>query len=280
LAAVTRALKKRGVSVPSGAAGKVLTFLPCKGGSGATFLAANIAYVLASEQNLRVALIDLNLQFGDAALYLSEKRAPSDIGELSVNIARLDLSLLESAMLSVDTRLSILAAPEDPARAADVRPEHVEAIIRLAQRHYDVVVVDVGRSLDAVSLRALDLANLILPVLQLTLTSVRDARRMFDVFSSLGYAHGKVRFIVNRFEKGGEISLDTAAKALGDVICDTVPNSYAAVIASINLGNPILKQQRNNPVSRALVELARDLIPSAQQVAAGGGWLTRVFGAR
>ena len=76
LAALRRQLRKR-TSARAHAApcthGKVLAFVSCKGGSGATFIAANLAHLLAAGGQRRVALIDMNLQFGDAALFLSER---------------------------------------------------------------------------------------------------------------------------------------------------------------------------------------------------------------
>lgn len=49
--------------------GKILSFISCKGGSGTTFIADNLAYAMAAVSNKKVLLIDLNLQFGDAALF-------------------------------------------------------------------------------------------------------------------------------------------------------------------------------------------------------------------
>ena len=128
-----------------------------------------------------------------SALYLSDQPAPSNIAGLAQQIHRLDASLLKSAMLEVLPNLFVLAAPEDPVHAADVKGEHVEAIIKLARAQFDVVIVDTPRTLDAVSLRALDCADTVFPVMQLTLPFVRDARRLLEVFRSLEYPRGKIR---------------------------------------------------------------------------------------
>jgi pilus assembly protein CpaE len=71
-AALARVKQMRGVTA-SACECKVYAFLSCKGGSGATFLATNLAYAMAATQGKRVALIDLNLQFGDAR-YVSDQR--------------------------------------------------------------------------------------------------------------------------------------------------------------------------------------------------------------
>lgn len=272
-AAVQRLVHKRG---GSGRGGKVLAFIPCKGGSGATFLAANLAYVLAAECGRRVALIDLNLQFGDAVLFLSATRPASSVAEVARQFHRLDAALLASAMLEVHRGLSVLAAPDDAGQATDVRREHVEGIVKLARSSYDTVILDIGSTLDPISLQALDMADTILPVLQLTLPFVRGARHLLQVFRSLDYPDSKVRLIVNRHEKGCDISLKDLEQAIGSPAFRAIPNSYAAVARSINLGEAIAKGQPGNPVSKALLELGQALVP-AQERADEGSWLARVF---
>jgi pilus assembly protein CpaE len=93
--------------------GKVLAFLPAKGGSGSTFLATNLAYALAV-RGQRVALLDLNLQFGDASLFLTETRSTRTIVELARDVSRIDGAFLESSMLQVSPTLWMLPAPDTP----------------------------------------------------------------------------------------------------------------------------------------------------------------------
>ncbi|MEK9777288.1 MAG: AAA family ATPase, partial [Quisquiliibacterium sp.] len=93
--------------------GRLIAMMPAKGGSGATFLAANLAYVLSTKGN-RVALIDMNLQFGDTMLYLTEKHPAANIATLARDAERLDQSLLESSMVRVSDNLWVLGSPESP----------------------------------------------------------------------------------------------------------------------------------------------------------------------
>jgi len=275
--ALTRLMHKRStqIAVPQHES-QVFAFLSCKGGSGATFLAANLAYVLASEYGKRVALIDLNVQFGDAAIFVSESQPPSNIAELSQQIHRLDASLLAASMLEAAPNLFVLAAPEDPAHSTDVKREHVEAIVRLARSHYDFVILDVSRSLDGLSLQALDMADTIFPVLQLTLPFVRDGKRLLSIFRSLDYPRSKIQLIVNRYEKGGELSLQDLERAVDEKVSHVVPNSYLAAAASVNLGIPIVKANRGNPISKLLIEMGRGFVPAEEQIASGG-WLSRML---
>ncbi len=252
--------------------GRVLAFIPCKGGSGSTFLACNVAWTLA-DAGKSVLLIDMNLQFGDAVLFLHDHKPKTTLADVARNIARLDASLLLASLVHVNPRLGILAAPEDPGQAADVRPESVDALFNLALGMFDFIVLDIGRSLDAVTIKALDHADRVYPVMQTTLPFVRDAHRLLGVFRSLGYPASKIELVVNRYERGGEITLDDLERTLGCAPRHLVPNSFDAVAAAVNHGRPIAEVARGNPVAQAVQDIAETLLPRA---AAPAGWLARL----
>lgn len=256
--------------------GKVLAFIACKGGSGATFLAANLGYVLAAEHGKRVALIDLNLQFGDAALFISDHVPATTLADVAQEILRLDASFLASSLVQVLPNYGVLAAPENPSRAADVLPAHIEVLLRLAVAEYDYVIMDVGRNLDAVSVKALDYADLIFPVMQETLPFIRDAKRLISTLQSLGYGSNKIHLVVNRYVKGGDIQLGDVERTLGMKVRVIVPNSFEAVSASVNQGIPILKMAKKDPVSKVLLKLGQDLEQDEQE--GKNGWLGHLFG--
>lgn len=273
LGAIGRIEQKRGVTRHEQHAAKVFAFIPCKGGSGATFLAANTAYQMAA-QSRKVLLIDLNLQFGEAVLYLHDNKPRTTLADLSRNIQRLDPSFLAASVVQVTPLLSILPAPEDPGQAMEVRPEHVEALLDLAVGMFDIIVLDIGRSLDAVTIKALDKADRIFPVMQMTLPFIRDAHRLLTVFRSLGYPQEKIEIIVNRYERGGEITLDDVQKSLGCERPHLVPNNYSAVAASVNHGRPMLEMARSNPVTKALQEFVDSKLPKKEEQS---GWLGRLM---
>lgn len=256
--------------------GKILAFIACKGGSGATFLASNFAYVLAESFGKKVALFDLNLHFGNASLYVTDRAPPSTLADEAANIQRLDASFLASSMIQVLPNFSILAAPESPERAAEVKPAHIDALLELAISQYDFIVLDISRTLDAVSVRALDRAELIFPVLQETLPFIRDAKRMLATFQSLGYGRDKVQLIINRYEKGGDIRLEDVEYATGMKVTHTIPNSFKAVSASVNQGTPVLKIAPHDPVTKALRQLGQTL--TAETATKQGGWFGQLFG--
>ncbi|MDC8759254.1 AAA family ATPase [Janthinobacterium fluminis] len=259
----------------SQASGKVLAFVSCKGGSGATFIAANLAYALAQQENQRVALFDLNLQFGDASLFVSDSKPVATLSNVAQQIHRLDPSFLTSSMVHVTPNFGVLAAPEDPAHANDVKPEHIDQLLKLARRQYDFILLDVGRSLDAVSVRALDQADMIFPILQATLPYIRDGKRLLDVFRSLDYRRDKIHLILNRYSANDEIRQRDLENAYGARIFKSIPNHYEAAAASVNQGVPIIKLARASPISKSLLDFAQSLAGQPEQ--SNQGWLARVF---
>jgi pilus assembly protein CpaE len=233
--------------------GKALAFMSCKGGSGATFLSANFGYALAALADRKTLLVDLHGQFGDATLYVSDQKPAMTLSGICSQIGRLDGAFLESSLVHVAHNFGVLAAADD--HTLEMKPEHIDAILRVARQHYDYVLLDIGRQIDALSLRALDKSDLIFPVLQLALPDIRDGRRLLDIFRSLGYPVERTRLIVNRYEKNGKLRLADLEHALGAEVMHTVPNDYLSATDSVNQGIPLLQLARNSPVARSLAEL-------------------------
>lgn len=274
-AAVERIERKTAAGAAPARKGKVLAFLPCKGGSGATFLATNLGYTLAAGLEKKVVLLDLNLQFGDASLFISDHVPANTLADVARNISRLDASFLASSMVDVLPNYGVLAAPEDPERAAEVKPEHIDVLLNLAKAHYDYVILDIGRNLNATSVKALDHADVIFPVLQETLPFIRDAKRLIHALYGLGYSRDKIHLIINRYEKGGDIRLEDVERALEMKVFSTVPNSFEAVSKSVNQGVPIMKIAKHDPVTKALRELSQELVEGGE--ARKGGWLAHLL---
>lgn len=275
---IERAGRRTQIRKPARRQGKVLAMVSCKGGSGVTFLAANLGYAVASlKPDYRVVLIDLNLQGGDAELFVSDHRATNSVASIAGEIQRLDGTLLESSMVKVLPNYGVLAAAQDTHEAFSVKPEHISQLIDVAAQNYDLVILDVPRSVDPVTVKALDRANEIFLVMQMTLPFIRDAKKLLSDFRALGYGQDKIHLVINRYEAEPDITLKDIQHTLGMQVYRTVPNSYRSVAASVNQGVPINKLAPRDPVSRTLMEMAA--IQLQQQVEARPkGWLSGLRG--
>jgi len=254
---------------------EAMVFLPCKGGSGATFISTNIAHILAAKHNKRVLLMDLNLQFGDAYLFLMDHMPPSTLTDVCAGFKRLDAAFLESACVKLPSGLHLLPAPKSAVDAEIVKPEHIEGIVALARTQYDFIVIDAGRTMEPVVIKALDLADHIYPVLQLTLPYLRDAKRMKSMFQELGYSETKVRWVINRYGAAESLSLVDAKRVLAEAYW-AVPNDHENVSQSVNQGIPIIELAPNSRCARSLLEWVSQLLPQEKKL--HGGLFGRLFG--
>jgi len=252
--------------------GQVLAFLPCKGGAGATFLAANMACELSHSH--KVLLVDMNLQFGDAISLVHDGRPPTTLADVAANIERLDGSLLAASAVKVASNFSVLAAPEDPGQALEVQPEHIEALLGVATRHFDFIVVDLSRTLDTCAIKALDRASRVFAVLPPTLPGIRHAVKLRQAFLSLGYPPQKVQFVVNGCERGAEIGPDQVQRSLSGARVSSLGEAAVEVTNSINRGEPLVQASRSHPLARQIIELARELDPQPEEQK---GLLNRIF---
>ena len=185
--------------------GTMVAVIGARGGVGATTLAVNLAWHLASRQSRRVALVDLDLQNGDCALALNIKPTPG-LREALVNPARIDNTLLERVMTPVESRLFVLSSEEPLRDDLQFTPEAVEILVTALRDQFHYVILDVPRTPSPPYQRALDLADFRIIVCDQTLRSVRDTVRLR---SALGEVDGRHRnlLVVNRHGEGGRLAV-------------------------------------------------------------------------
>jgi pilus assembly protein CpaE len=279
LASALRRLAQRQPPAAAGAArrGRVVAFVSCKGGSGATFLATNVAYLLAAEHGKSTALVDLDLRYGDASYFVTDSPGKSNLADLARQSDRLDGRLLAACMTHVAPNFDLLAAPEDPEEALAVVPAQVERVLDLVVQKYEFVVLDVDRVLDVVSMKALDQAERIYLVMENMIPFVRDARRLVGILRSLGHADSKLRLVVNRYRRGGGIELAKLEKTVGLPASHVLPDSFDDVAHAVNAGVALATLHPHNSVTRGMRALADGV--AGGHAAGASRWIDRLVGA-
>ncbi|HZD37193.1 MAG TPA: P-loop NTPase, partial [Actinomycetes bacterium] len=96
---------------PGGRPGEVITVFSAKGGCGKTFLATNLAVALAAGGS-EVALVDLDLHFGDVAIVL--QLFPTRTIQDAARDHGLDAGTLRSYLTPHHAGIWALAAPTEP----------------------------------------------------------------------------------------------------------------------------------------------------------------------
>jgi pilus assembly protein CpaE len=256
--AIERIKHRRNLGTTYRSRGKVLTFVSCKGGSGATFISTNLAYVLAERFEKKVLFIDLNMQGGDASFYVLNTLHTETLGDIARQ-AGLESTTIASAAIQVTDRFYLLQSPESPEQSAGITAQHIDNLISVAIQDYDFVILDIPHVLDAVSMKALDRTDLIFPVMQPMVNYLRSMVKQLRVLSMLGYPSSHVQVVLNRMDHNINLSLEKISETIDQPIAWVVPNDFKHAIESVNLGIPIAKLAHESSVTEALNQIAESL---------------------
>lgn len=218
--------------------GRVVSVLGALGGVGATALAAQMAALWAPDA--RVCLLDMDVQFGNAALYL-DARPTMTLGNLIEDEARLDAELLQSVAVRHPSGLDIIASPTDMMPLDIITTGFAERLLRMATHGYDVVIVDLPRAWTEWSVRVLDRSDVVCLVTNLSVPGVHQARRQLEILEA-NQLMDKLRIIANRvqYRMFGRIDLKETEAVLGRRIDHTIANDYPTVSAALDQGRTIL----------------------------------------
>jgi pilus assembly protein CpaE len=218
--------------------GQLISVLKSIGGVGATTVATHLASELAGRNDSRgVCLIDLDLQFGNAAAYLGLS-AQLSIADLIAAGSRIDGELLKSVASKTDNGLNVIAAPLDIVPIESVNADQIMRIIELARAEYDHVILDLPTNWTNWTLSLVAISNAIFLVAELSVASLRQAKRQLQLLDSQNIAGEHINVVANRVEKRlfRTIDLDSAAQALGHPIELSIHNDYPLVRAAHDQG--------------------------------------------
>ena len=251
-----------------------------KGGSGASFLAVNLAHIMASKSDARVGILDLDLQFSSLAHYLDLKPAHGLLQALDMG-EQLDGVALAAYMTRHKSGLSMIGVLEDEmVLTRDIPIERFAHLLDVVQENYERVVVDLPRQIDDVAAAVYERADHVLLVLQQDIGNLRDAMRLRSILTrQLGLPDEKLHVVVNRYDKTFEVELDDIRRALGldNRELMLIPNQYRDVSGSINVGVPMLDHQRGSTVTKALLQIEARLNGVASSETGRRNPLSRVF---
>ena len=240
-------------------AAQVISMISCKGGSGTSFVAANLGDALARHQGKRVLVVDLNRHFGDLTYVVSDKTPPSTLPDICSQIDRMDAAFLEACLVHVDNGFDMLAGAADPVRASEIQKDKLEWILSVVQPAYDFVIFDLGQNIDPLSISVLDHSDRICVVVQPAIPFGRPGRRLLDILRALHYPADKVRLVLNRAGRKDEMPRATMEEIFGMKAAFVLPDDPAAVDEAISHGEPLAKLSRRSAMTRALQAMATQL---------------------
>ncbi len=240
------------------------------GGAGATTLACNLATELCHATSQKCALIDLNLEFGDVscAFDCAPKYSVADVCRDGVQV---DRTLIESAMHDLNNGIVLLARPERVDDARIVTPEGVSDMFHVLGQVHPFVVADLPRNYSFMTSAAVQGADRVLIVTQLSVPHLRNAKRIHDCLIQMGAAEDRLEIVLNRCNANFErITPDEVARHFARPVFAIIPNDYRRVGASRDLGQPMLTDAPNSPARLAIQALARQLAGVDNKTEASG----------
>ncbi|UOO37930.1 AAA family ATPase [Oscillospiraceae bacterium CM] len=236
---------------------RVITVFGSKGGLGKTTIAVNIAAKLA-EKKKKVALIDLDLQFGDVHIFMDLD--PKDtIAELVQEVYTPNIDSVRSYMVVHSNGVHVLCAPKSPEYAEVVTAEKVQNLLSLLRTYFDYVIIDTAPSFNEVTLTAIESSSTVLFVTGLDISILKNSKLSMTILDSLQQKE-KINVIVNRMVDGNTITLDDVQNILGCPIWAKVPIDYKAAISALNRGIPIVTAAPNTKLTQSLSEITEQLL--------------------
>ncbi len=242
---------------------KVITVFGAKGGLGKTTLAVNLAVKLA-ESRKKVALVDLDLQFGDVNVYLDIDPVDT-IFELAQELTAPNIDMLRGYMTTHSSGVSVLCAPKSPEYAELVTPDKVQSILSLLRTYYDYVIIDTPPTFNDVTITALEASSSILFVTGLDISILKNSKLSITILNSLQQTE-KIKLIVNRAVNIGSITLDDIQKLIDCPIWAKIPSDYKVAVTALNLGVPFVTGAPKTELSQAVSSVAALLLEGTEDI--------------
>lgn len=249
---ITRVLSRQDSAEVRNYDSRVISIFSTKGGSGKTTVAVNLAVALQTSGK-KVALVDLDLQFGDVAVFLNLPRCDT-ISDLASE-GTMTPSVVNSFLCRHTSGVDILCAPVSPELAELVKLEHIERIVTVLRSEYDYVILDTAPALDDYTLTALEQSDTIYFVTTPEIPTLKNTRICMSILKTLNYA-GKIQLILNREGDSFVTKKDVKnSLEMEPVLC--IPNDSKHASAAINRGIPVIYASPKSKISKSITKYVK-----------------------
>src|SRR5438552_8309237 len=255
---------RRQQAAAGGRQGRLVTVFSPKGGTGKTVLSTNVSSSLAKHWGKRALLLDLDLQFGDAAIMLGLEPEKT-IYDLVTAPGELDSEKLAGYTTRHACGLDILPAPLRPEDAELVTEPKLARLLEVARESYDVTVVDTSPFFHGPMLATLDRTDELLLLTSLDVPTIKNVRLSLQTLELLSFPSDRIRVVLNRANSKVGMQRKEVESALEMGVRHEVPSDRAVPLA-VNRGNPAVLSDSKSEFSRSVRELAKSLV-TAQAVA-------------
>jgi pilus assembly protein CpaE len=241
--------------------GRVITVFSPKGGTGKTVISTNLAAVLAKQEGKRTLLLDLDLQFGDAAIVLGIEPTKT-IYDLVVAPGELDSEKLAGYVSKHPCGLDILAAPLRPEDAELVVESKVTALIEVARASYDAIVVDTSPFFHGPMLATLDRTDQLLVLCGLDVPTLKNVRLALQTLEMLSFPASRIHYVMNRASANVGLKTREVEDGLKVKVGHELPMDRNVQVC-VNRGEPAVLAEPRSEFSRGVAAIAKQVAPKA-----------------
>jgi pilus assembly protein CpaE len=152
-----------------------------------------------------------------------------------------------------------------------ITPAGVKRVLDALRRNHDLVIVDCTSWFNDTTLAILDAADVILTMLSLEITSIKNMRLFLEVAEQLGYEQDKVKLVLNRADSSLGIRVQDVESSIGRKVDHTIVSDGRSVVYALNRGVPFFLSNREAQVSQDILRLAqavagaRVLVPRGEE---------------
>ncbi|KUF11301.1 AAA family ATPase [Pseudoponticoccus marisrubri] len=256
---------REGVKLSGGGDGVLIAVQSLAGGAGATTMAVNLAYELATggkDKQPRVCLMDFGLQFGSVATYMDLPRREAVL-ELLSDIESMDGDSFGQALVSYEGKLQVFTSPADVLPLDMIGPAEVQKLLDVARDHFDFVVIDMPGTIVQWTETVLTEAQLYFAMVELDMRSAQNALRLKRALQAEDLPFEKLRFVLNRAPKftdlQGKSRVKRMADSLGISLDVQLPDGGRVVTQACDHGVPLAGHAAKNPLRKEIAKLAQNL---------------------
>ncbi|HWX08587.1 MAG TPA: AAA family ATPase, partial [Gaiellaceae bacterium] len=222
---------------------------------------------LAKREGKRTLLLDLDLQFGDAAIALGLEPEKT-IYDLVVAPGELDSEKLAGYVTKHQCGLDVLAAPLRPEDAELVIESKVIALLEVARSSYDAIVVDTSPFFHGPMLATLDRTDELLVLCGLDVPTLKNVRLALQTLELLSFPTSRIRYVMNRVNANVGLKTREVEAALKVKVSYELPMDRQVQVC-VNRGEPVALAEPRNDFSKAVASLAKDIAPQAPPATTG-----------
>lgn len=235
--------------------GQVTVVCGVHGGVGATTIAVNLALELEEVTRSHVALLDLHLRGGAAAMMLGA-RVTSGLRVALEEPERVDTLFLDRVAVPIGERIRLIAA-EEP-MDSEIRPteDGVRRVVDMLRQRFNHVVVDLPMPPGPAERAVLQRARHVVLVMGPEVASIRDTVSLRKLVTATGGA-GRVITVLNGLGRKGYLPVKLIAEGVGGPPDVLIPDLPRQLPRAANLGRPALKESPQ--LRRALAQLTQEI---------------------